>query len=169
MPTGVTAGQTSFEKLKQLRTPRGPSVHRHRWRWTQFKASVTSAENTDTKPKSVGVRSKEGQTNLNARSVEKDIMDSFEHEAAHLHQGSHRKVHGKVVEKETARGTQQGWQVQRWKKVEPGGRQRKGKERSTYQRTQRASRGTMVKSILGTVLRQPRADRSRRCELRRSR
>ena len=43
---------------------------------THFKVTATSAENTETLPKSVGVRAKEGQRSLNARSVEKDIMDN---------------------------------------------------------------------------------------------
>ena len=41
----------------------------------------------------------EGQRSLNARSVEKDIMDSVGHEATHHLKNTHRKEDGKVIEK----------------------------------------------------------------------
>ena len=52
--------------------PRKPSVHRLRWKLMHFKVlAATRAENADTLPKSVGVRSKEEQRSLNVRSVVK--------------------------------------------------------------------------------------------------
>ena len=68
-----------------------------------FKVSATSAENTDTLPKNVGVRSKEEQRRFNARSVEKDCTDTVGHEVTQQQQENHRKDDGKVVEKETAK------------------------------------------------------------------
>ena len=85
MPPNATAGQTSLEKLRRLSAPRKPSVHRLRSKLTHSKVSATSAGNTDTLPKSVGVRSKEGQRSVNARSVDKDIMNDVGHEATHQH------------------------------------------------------------------------------------
>ena len=82
MPPSATAGQILLEKLNR--------------KLTHFKVTATSAENTDTLPKSVGVRAKEGQISLNARSVEKDIMDNH-------HTKIHKKEDGKVVEKEMAK------------------------------------------------------------------
>ena len=65
--------------------------------------SATSAENTDTLPKSVGLRAKEEQRSLHVRSAEKDIMDNIGHESTHHPTKIHRKEDGKVIEMETAR------------------------------------------------------------------
>ena len=68
-----------------------------------------------------------------------DIMGDVGHEATHQHTESHRKEDGKVVEEETA--------------SEHNPRERKRKERSTTQRTQRTSGRTVDRWILGIVVR----------------
>ena len=101
-----------------------------------FKVSATSAENTDTLPNNVGVRSKEGHRNPNARRAVKDCMDSVGHEVTHQQQENHRKEDGKVLEKVTVKEHRKGGKSKGGK----GGKQwkgkGKGKERSTYPRTQ---------------------------------
>ena len=68
-----------------------------------FKETATSAGNTDTVRKNVGVRVLEEQRSLNVRNVERNIMDSVGHGAAHHPTKTHRKEDGKATEKETAR------------------------------------------------------------------
>ena len=94
----------SFEKVEAIeRVKKNHQGTDSDWKLTHFKVLATSAENTDTLPRSVGVRSKEGHRSLIARSVEKDIMDTVGHEATRHPTESHRKEDGKVVETETAR------------------------------------------------------------------
>ena len=93
----------SVERLNQLSTREKPSLHRHRWRFLHFKETATSAGNTDTLRKNVGVRAMERQRSLNVRNVERNIMDSVGHGATHHPIKTHRKEDGKVTEKETAR------------------------------------------------------------------
>ena len=73
-----------------------------------FKETATSAGNTDTLRKSVGVRAMEEQRSLNARNVERDFMDSVGHGATPLPIKTHRKEDGKVTEKETVREPRKG-------------------------------------------------------------
>ena len=68
-----------------------------------FQELATSARNTDTLRKNVGVRVLEEQRSLNVRSVKRNIMDSVGHGAAHHPTKTHRKEDGKATEKETAR------------------------------------------------------------------
>ena len=88
-----------------------------------FKETATSAGNTDTVRKNVGVRALEGQRSLNVRNVERNIMDSVGHGAKHHPTQTHRKEDGKVTEKETAREPRK---VES-SKEEKGGNQGKGK------------------------------------------
>ena len=80
-----------------------------------FKVTATSAGNTDTLPKRVGVRAKEEPRSLNVRSVEKDIM-------THHHMKIHRQKDGKVVGNEMIKGHKGGKS-----KGGKGGAQGKGK------------------------------------------
>ena len=68
-----------------------------------FKETATSAGNTDTLRKNVGVRAREGQRSVSVHNVERNIMDSVGHGATHHPIKTHRKEDGKVTEKETAR------------------------------------------------------------------
>ena len=78
-------------------------------------------KHTDTLPKSVGVRSKEEQRNINARNAEKDIMDNVGREATHQQTESYRKEDGRWQKKETAR-EHRSVASPRAEKVEPKGK-----------------------------------------------
>ena len=93
------------------------------------KETATSAGNTDTLPKSVGVPSKEGQRSVNARSVDKDIMNDVGHEVTHQHTGKggtqgKGKVKGKkgrrlnelreLPEEQWASGSWEQWSEELW-------------------------------------------------------
>ena len=67
------------------------------------KEIVTSAGSMDTLRKNVGVRTTEGQRNLNFHNVERNIMDSVGQGVTHRPIEVHRKDDGKETEKETAR------------------------------------------------------------------
>ena len=95
---------TNFVREIESMSTRGkPSLHRHRWKLMHFKETATSAGNTDTLRKNVGGRVLEGQRSLNVRNVERNIMDSVGHGAAHHHTKTHRMEDGKATEKESAR------------------------------------------------------------------
>ena len=67
------------------------------------KEMVTSAGSTDTLRKTVGVRTMEGQRNLNVHNAERNIMDCVGQGVTHHPTKIHRKEDGKETDKETAR------------------------------------------------------------------
>ena len=88
---------------------------------------------------------------LNARSVEKDFMDSVGHEVTHQQQENHRKEDGKVLEKVTVKEHRR-VESSKAAKEEPNGKVRE-RERKINVSTNSTARRTMVKWILGTVAR----------------
>ena len=67
------------------------------------KEIVTSAGSVDTLRKNVGVRTMEGQRNLNVHNVERNIMDSVGQGVTDHPTKKFRKEDGKETGKETAR------------------------------------------------------------------
>ena len=69
--------------------------------------TFTSAGSMDTLRENVGVRTMEGQRNLNVHSVERNIMDSVGQGVTHYPKKIHRKEDGKETEG-NGKGTQKG-------------------------------------------------------------
>ena len=92
-----------FERLIRSSTQEKPSLHRHRWILMHSKEIVTSAGSVDTLRKNVGVRTMEGQRNLNVHNVERNIMDSVGQGVTDHPTKKFRKEDGKETGKETAR------------------------------------------------------------------
>ena len=84
-----------------------------------------------TLPKSVGFRAQEGQRSPNARSVEKDFMDSVGHEATHHHTKNSPINTKKKGYKEDGKGTQKAGKSKGGKDGTEGKGKGKGKNVST--------------------------------------